>query len=217
MRVAVALLYVMLCGVEAFIAPRRSIHRRTVVTFGGQGPVSEQVSTVDPPTTETPSTTTMGIVVPSTVDETLKVEKEKEELSETQKLLQQVKDAGTAGVISYALWELAFWFVSVPVVLLGYQQVTGHWPDLSDGDDIAKLSAEAFAFVNFARLAVPLRIGTWWISGDSTKLTRDDRFGAFYDTVDPEQCCGPIHEKRRGRKAVGGAIWFLPGRTNSTQ
>jgi hypothetical protein len=34
-----------------------------------------------------------------------------------------------------------------------------HWPDLSNKDDIAKLSAEAFAFVNFARFAVPLRIG----------------------------------------------------------
>lgn len=30
----------------------------------------------------------------------------KEELSETQKLMQQVKDAGIAGVISYAAWEV---------------------------------------------------------------------------------------------------------------
>lgn len=94
-----------------------------------------------------------------------------EEQSETDKLMQQVKDAGLAGVISYAGWELAFWFVSIPVVLLGYQQVTGHWPDLSDKEDIGKLSAEAFAFVNFARLAVPLRIGlalstTPWIQNN---------------------------------------------------
>ena len=34
-----------------------------------------------------------------------------------------------------------------------------HWPDLSNQDDISKLGAEAFAFVNFARFAVPLRIG----------------------------------------------------------
>lgn len=82
-----------------------------------------------------------------------------EKLSETDKLLKQVKDAGLAGVISYASWELAFWAVSLPVVLFGYYEVTGHWPDLADKDDIAKLSAEAFAFVNFARFAVPLRIG----------------------------------------------------------
>ena len=42
-----------------------------------------------------------------------KVEEEEEELSETQKLMKQVKEAGTAGVISYALWELGFWALSV--------------------------------------------------------------------------------------------------------
>lgn len=84
---------------------------------------------------------------------------ETKELTETEKLLKQVKDAGLAGVISYAAWELGFWFVSIPVVLFGYYEITGHFPDLSDKDDIAKLGAEAFAFVNFARFAVPLRIG----------------------------------------------------------
>lgn len=42
---------------------------------------------------------------------------------------------------------------------MGYQKLTGHWPDLSNQEDLQKLGAEAFAFVNFARLAVPLRIG----------------------------------------------------------
>jgi len=82
-----------------------------------------------------------------------------EEETETQKLMRQVKEAGTAGVVSYALWELGFWTLSVPVCIVGYNQVTGHWPDLSNSDDQAKLGAEAFAFVNFARFAVPLRIG----------------------------------------------------------
>jgi hypothetical protein len=82
-----------------------------------------------------------------------------EELSETKKLMKQVKDAGVAGVISYALWEFGFWALSVPVVFVGYRQVTGHWPDISNKEDVGKLGAEAFAFVNFARFAVPLRIG----------------------------------------------------------
>jgi hypothetical protein len=87
-------------------------------------------------------------------------EAEKEtELSEVQKLLQQVKDAGVAGVISYAGWELAFWTVSVPVCVFGYREVTGHWPDFANLEDQERLAAEAFAFVNFARFAVPLRIG----------------------------------------------------------
>jgi len=86
-------------------------------------------------------------------------DEEEEELSESKKLLQKVKQAGTAGAISYALWELVFWCVSIPVCVVGYQQLTGHWPDPSNSEDMQKLGAEAFAFVNFARLAVPLRIG----------------------------------------------------------
>ena len=81
------------------------------------------------------------------------------DLSESDKLLKQIKDSGVAGIIAYAAWELAFWAISVPVCLFGYYEVAGHWPDLSDQDDLAKLGAEAFAFVNFARFAVPLRIG----------------------------------------------------------
>lgn len=42
-------------------------------------------------------------------------------------------------------------------------------PDFSNQEDLAKLGGEAFAFVNFARFAVPLRIGlalstTPWIN-----------------------------------------------------
>ena len=97
-----------------------------------------------------------------------------EELSETKKLLKQVKEAGTAGVISYALWELGFWFISVPVCAVGFREVTGHWPDFTNKEDLEKLGAEAFAFVNFARFAVPLRIGlalstTPWIDNNIVK------------------------------------------------
>jgi hypothetical protein len=98
---------------------------------------------------------------PSPMDVTsLATADETNEPPASQKLLQQIKDAGMAGVLSYAAWEFAFWFVSVPVVLVGYREVTGEFPDLSNKEDIAKLSAEAFAFVNFARFAVPLRLGT---------------------------------------------------------
>lgn len=93
----------------------------------------------------------------STTEECV-IEDEKE-LSESEKLLKKVKESGTAGIISYALWELGFWTISIPVCVFGYVQVTGHFPDFSDKEDLAKLGGEAFAFVNFARLAVPLRIG----------------------------------------------------------
>jgi len=73
--------------------------------------------------------------------------------------MQKVKDAGVAGLISYMFWELGFWGISIPVCIIGYREVTGHWPDLANQEDVAQLSAEAFAFVNLARFAVPLRIG----------------------------------------------------------
>ena len=37
--------------------------------------------------------------------------------------------------------------------------MTGYWPDFQNQDDLAKLGAEAFAFVNVARFAAPLRVG----------------------------------------------------------
>lgn len=109
-----------------------------------------------------------------------------EEQTETQKLMQQVKDAGVAGVISYAAWEIGFWAISVPVVILGYKAAAGHWPDLADKDDVTKLGAEAFAFVNFARFAVPLRIGlalstTPWVQANVV-----DRFFPKKENCEPE-------------------------------
>lgn len=82
-----------------------------------------------------------------------------EEEGDGKAMMQKVKDAGIAGIISYIFWEWAFWGVSAPVACFGFQAATGHWPDFSNQDDLAKLGAEAFAFVNVARFAVPLRIG----------------------------------------------------------
>lgn len=117
--------------------------------------------------------------VPTTsITEEEDVEKE---LSETKKLMQQVKGAGIAGVISYALWEFGFWTVSVPVCIFAYRQLTGHWPDFANPDDLKQLGAEAFAFVNVARFAVPLRIGlalgtTPWIQRNLVdRLTSKDK------------------------------------------
>ena len=52
--------------------------------------------------------------------------KDEEELSEGKQLMQKVKDAGAAGIISYIFWEWAFWGVSVPVALFGFQAATGY-------------------------------------------------------------------------------------------
>lgn len=162
MKSSMQFLVALLCiinVVNAFVAPgarplavQRNIQREIPALFQ------------EPPTLEKEATKTEGKVV----------EEDEEEMSESQKLMKQVKDAGTAGIISYALWEWAFWCFSVPVCVVGYQQVTGHWPDFSDPEDQKKLAGEAFAFVNFARFAVPLRIGlalstTPWIDENVVK------------------------------------------------
>ena len=99
-----------------------------------------------------------------------------EEEDESKKLLQQIKDAGSAGIISYIFWEWAFWGVSIPVCIAGYYQVTGHWPDFSNQEDLAKLGGEAFAFVNVARFAVPLRIGLALSTAPWVQANIVDRF-----------------------------------------
>jgi hypothetical protein len=103
-----------------------------------------------------------------------------EEQEDSKSMMQKVKDAGSAGIISYIFWEWVFWGVSVPVSLFGFQAATGHWPDFSNQDDMAKLGAEAFAFVNVARFAIPLRIGlalgtTPWVQANIVdKFKKDD-------------------------------------------
>ena len=74
--------------------------------------------------------------------------------------------------------------MSVPVAIGGFYQLTGHMPDFSNAEDKAKLGAEAFAFVNVARFAVPLRIGlalgtTPWVQENIV-----DRFGKKGDASD---------------------------------
>ncbi len=72
-----------------------------------------------------------------------------------------------------------------------------HWPDFSDKDDLSKLGAEAFAFVNFARFAVPLRIGlalgtTPWIQENIVdvflldKEGKDDEGKETVDVIEEE-------------------------------
>lgn len=117
-------------------------------------------------------------------DDTCEVGEEKE-LTETEKLLKQVKEAGTAGVVSYALWELAFWALSVPVCISAYYGLFGHFPDFTDKEDLSKLGGEAFAFVNFARFAVPLRIG---LALSTTGWIQENVVDKFFNKKDEENC-----------------------------
>jgi len=89
----------------------------------------------------------------------MKTEDECELEPEGDNLMEQIKCAGRAGIISYILWEWAFWIGAGGVATFTYYTATGGWPDLSNPDDQGKVAASAFALVNVARFAVPLRIG----------------------------------------------------------
>ena len=73
-------------------------------------------------------------------------------------MLQQIKNYGIAGTISYAFWEWCFWLIGGAGAYGAYIIATGHPPDFNNQDDMAQVGGEAFAFINIARFAVPARI-----------------------------------------------------------
>jgi hypothetical protein len=98
-------------------------------------------------------------VLETVVDKDIETFMEGDNPEEKENMMQQIKSAGKAGALSLFLWELAFWAISLPVAIFGFEQVNGAWPDFGNQDDLAKVGAEAFAFANVARLALPVRIG----------------------------------------------------------
>ena len=96
---------------------------------------------------------------PATENQKEAAKSAKEEDEKDENLLQQIKNAGLAGVIAYAITEVGFWAVSLVLVLGGYVALEKHLPDWSNQQEMGKLGAEAFAYVNVARFAAPLRIG----------------------------------------------------------
>ena len=104
----------------------------------------------------------------------MKTEDECEVVEEGEDLMEQIKCAGRAGIISYIIWEWAFWIGAGGIAAFTYFQVTGHWPDFGNDEDKAQVAASAFALVNVARFAVPLRIGlalstTPWVDDNIVK------------------------------------------------
>ena len=108
-----------------------------------------------------------------------------------------IRNAGTVGATSYALWEAAFWELSVPICLFSYREVTGHWPNWQDGEDVRKVGLEAFAFVNIARLAVPIRIGFALSTIPWVEQNIVNRFNKSLDEVNPNEDLDVESEKAK--------------------
>lgn len=80
--------------------------------------------------------------------------------SRTIRILIQIKNAGISGFIAYALWGLVIWMVAIPLGLLGYRGVTGHWPSITDETQVEEVGGEIWAFVAAVRpFTFPIRIG----------------------------------------------------------
>ena len=56
-------------------------------------------------------------------------------------LMQKIKQAGTAGIISFAMVQLGFWSASFALALGAYVKMTGHWPDVTDQEEMSTLAA----------------------------------------------------------------------------
>eukprot|EP00977_Amphora_coffeiformis_P012390 scaffold3063_cov191-Amphora_coffeaeformis.AAC.2 len=102
---------------------------------------------------------------------------DEENLPEAKKLMEKIKETGTAGIISFGLVQLGFWSLSLVVALGGYIKLMGHLPDWTDKEEMSKLGAEAFAYVNIARFAAPLRIGLALSSAPWIQSNLLDRLG----------------------------------------
>ena len=70
----------------------------------------------------------------------------------------KIKSAGTAGIVSYALTEGAFWVISIPLAYSAVFLSTGSFPDTATPDGKMAVTGFSVTFLTFARLVVPLRI-----------------------------------------------------------
>jgi len=113
----------------------------------------------------------------------MKNEEECELVDEEENIMEKVKCAGRAGIVSYIIWEWIFWLTAIPIACFTYYTASGSWPDLSNSEDQAKVGASVFAFVNVARFAVPLRVGlalstTPWVDANIISRFVKDEDGA---------------------------------------
>ncbi|KAG7373051.1 hypothetical protein IV203_033775 [Nitzschia inconspicua] len=136
---------------------------------------------VDVEKEEVPPTAEISVVEPVVVEEEQTKMDAKEQMAN---MMKPIKEAGPAGALSLFLWEGAFWLFSIPICSILYYQATGSWPDWSQKEDVAKVTAEAFAFANIARFALPLRVGLAVATTPWVKDNIVDRFGLFQGKAD---------------------------------
>ena len=105
---------------------------------------------------------------------------------DAKKVMETIREAGVAGLVSYGVVQLGFFGLAIPAGLYGYYQLTGHWPDLSNAEDQAQLTGEALAFLGFSRLLIPLRIA---LALGLTQGVQTNIIDRFQKATKPLQLC----------------------------
>lgn len=59
----------------------------------------------------------------------------------SESVMEKIKCAGRAGIVSYIIWEVIFWFTAIPIACFTYYSASGSWPDFSIDEDKAKVPA----------------------------------------------------------------------------
>ncbi|CAK0830647.1 unnamed protein product, partial [Prorocentrum cordatum] len=122
-----------------------------------------------------------------------------EKKEEEPNMMDKIKRFGPAGIASYAITEGGFWLISIPGVCLFYAYATGEWPDLTSQEDQAKVAGASFAFLNVARLVVPVRVGVAlalapWVDENVIKPFFPDQWKAWQEECSKKDEC-PVSEE----------------------
>ena len=141
------------------------------IEFGGRGTCSRSSSNVSSETTTTQATDeNTALSLATTIRSSSSTDDDNDQervlsparatMNHRRRLMNQIKDAGIAGVISYMLWGIVVWILAVPIYLISYKILDGNWPTASNRHEWEKLGGEIIAFVTAARpFLFPFRVG----------------------------------------------------------
>jgi len=119
--------------------------------------------------------------------------------AEDENPMNKVKELGTAGLVTFTFWELAFWILGGAGAAAAYYYAKGHTPDFSNQEELAEVGGEAFVFINAARALVPLRIG---LVVGTTPWVDENIMKKFFPKAVDEECEVAYQEEDAQKKEM---------------
>jgi len=117
-------------------------------------PKEAEYGPVDPLAVAVPSTPSSSLTTP---DASTLTSSSSTTTSTSTSTWEQIKKNGVSGTIAYVLTEVAFWTVSIPLLVTFYHSQTGEWLNFSIEEERVKIIGVSGSFFAFARLCVPVR------------------------------------------------------------